>query len=426
MRLKPIEVVAAEILAEVEASRLSLRHVMERYFQRHGELAPIRGVVRAYLLGLLRRYRMLDAISLHVLGIDPGPLDYYRRSLLRSILYEAKYRDVGAGRLKAVIRYARRAGLNLAWSDVVEVKGVSARSLLRRYRGAERVGVEYSLPTWVVEYLLGLLGGEAFRLFKAFNRRQPLWLRVLDPRRRAEVVDRLRRRGVDARADEDLDDVVAVHGGAGIARIPEYRSLFVIQEKASSLVAHLTGFSGVYADLTAAPGMKILHFASRAGYGVGVDVKARRVYTAATLASGLGMGSRVDFVVGDSRLPPLRRLRGLIVDPDCSSLGRLGVSPEMRLWVEPGFVEKYSRLQWEILAAASSLLERGGRIVYSTCTLTLEENEHIVEGAVEELGLEAVDAEPRIGVPAFGVVGQRLYPHVHGTIGFFASVLEKR
>ncbi len=426
MELKPIEVVAAEILAEVEASRLSLRHVMEKYFKRHRELAPIRGVVRAYLLGLLRRYRIIDAFSLHVIGIDPGSLDHYRRSLLRSIVYEAKYRDVAGERLRKIARYARGRSLSIEWSSLVELKKIPAKSLLRHYSGSERIGVEYSLPTWVVEYLLSLLGGEAFRLFKAFNRRQPLWLRVFDPGRRRDVVERLRRRGFDARADTDLDDVVAVYGGAGIARVPEYRRLFVIQEKASSLIAHLTGFRGVYADLTAAPGMKILHFASRAGYGVGVDVKSRRAYTAASLARGLGLETRVDFVVGDSRLPPLREIGGVIVDPDCSSLGRLGVSPEMRLWVEQGFVEKYSRLQWEILAAASRLVRRGGRIIYSTCTLTLEENEENVRRAVEELGLEPVEASPRIGAPALGVAGQRLYPHLHGTIGFFVSVLERR
>lgn len=422
-----LEFVAADILARVEATRLSLRHVMEEYFSRQPGLAGIRGVVRAYLLGLLRRYRVIDAYAEHVLGLKPATLDVYRRALLRSIVYEAKFRDVDSDRLRLVLRHAARRGIRVEWGDIVALKSMPVKAILKMYGGAERLGVEYSLPTWVVEYLLGLLGREAYRLFKAFNRRQPLWIRSVRPELRGQVVAALRRRGFTVEEDPVLDDVAAVHGGAGIARTPEYRrGLFVIQERASSLAAHLTGFRGVYVDVTSAPGVKIMHFASRSGYGVGVDIKRRRVLAAVRLASRLGLRGRVDFVVGDSRLPPLRGVPGLIVDPDCSSLGRLGVSPEMRLWVRREYVDVYSRLQWEIVSAAARVLRPGGRMVYSTCTLTLEENEHIVRRAVEELGFEAVEAEPRLGVDAFGVAGQRLYPHVHGTIGFFAAVLERR
>ncbi len=425
MNGKLVEIVAAEVLSRVEESRLSLRHVMEEYFSSHPELEPIRGLVRAYLLGLLRRYRIIDSYALHVFDVDVTTMSYWRRALLRSIIYEAKFRDVGKDRLLAVIKAAKRLGVRIEWSDIVSVKAVPVKSILRQYSGVERVAVEYSLPTWVAGYLLKLLGREAYRLFKAFNRRQPSWIRVVDASLREEVVSALRKRGFSASPDRDLDDVVRVDAGRGLARTPEYRrGLFVIQEKASSLVPHLTGFKGVYIDLTAAPGVKISHVASRSGYGVGVDIKYRRLLAARNLAKRIRVA--VDFVSSDSRLPPLREVDGVILDPDCSSLGRLGVSPEMRLWVTPGYVEKYSRLQWELLASAYRILRRGGRVIYSTCTLTVEENEENVRRAVEELGLSAITPEPFIGVPAIGVEGQRLYPHLHGTIGFFTAVMEKR
>ena len=80
-----------------------------------------------------------------------------------------------------------------------------------------------------------------------------------------------------------------------------------------------------------------------------------------------------------------------------------------------------------MLEAAARLVRPEGLIVYSTCTLTLEENEKNVEWAIEELGLELEEAEPRVG--AHGLLGFsraiRLYPHIHYTKGFFIALLRK-
>ena len=425
-----IEIVAAKILSMVESRKLSLRHVMEDFFDKNRHLENIRGVVRAYLLGLLRKYRVIDELVKFTTGIDVAVLDVYRRSLIRSIVYEAKFRSVARERLEKIIAYIRRKGVSIDWRDIVNIKSTPVKEVLKSYSGAKRVAIEYSLPDWVARYLIRLLGPrEAYRLFKAFNTKQPTWIRVVRSKiSRNDLLAALEQKGFNAFPDKDLEDVIGITGGAGIARIPEHREgLFVIQEKASSLVGHVLRSGKVHIDLTAAPGLKLSHSVELDEYGIGVDIKLRRIASMNKVLQRIGFRERIDVVNADSRNPPLRRgLYDVIVDPDCSSLGRLGVSPEMRLWVTQELVQKYSIQQRLLLAAASETLKEGGCLVYSTCTLTVEENEENVRWAAEHLGLELVEARPFIGVKAIGLPeAQRLYPHINRTIGFFVAKMCK-
>ena len=91
--------------------------------------------------------------------------------------------------------------------------------------------------------------------------------------------------------------------------------------------------------------------------------------------------------------------------------------------------------QQKLLKAANEFLKPGGILVYSTCTLTREENEHIVDYAVRELGYK--DPKP---IPPKNLVARilketnnktkgytaRFEPHIHGTSGYFIARLIKQ
>lgn len=84
-------------------------------------------------------------------------------------------------------------------------------------------------------------------------------------------------------------------------------------------------------------------------------------------------------------------------------------------------------MQLQILRAAVQYLRPGGYLVYSTCTLTLEENEEIVKTILEEVPeLELCEAEPRVGDEGIRLPqAQRLYPHKTDTVGFFLAKLRR-
>ncbi|RLF01353.1 MAG: hypothetical protein DRK00_11590 [Thermoprotei archaeon] len=428
---EPIEVIVAEILARVEVSRLSLRSVMEDYFKQRPRLKQARGLARAYATGVLRTYRIVDELADRVLGLDPEFLPPFERNLLRALLYEARFRDVRDERILAI--GARYGFEEMDRAALRRVRELDVKELVRGLSPVARMAVEYSQPDWVVEYLVKLLGSrDARRLLKAFNREPTTWIRVNTARISVERLEsRLRRRGIIVERDEHLPFMLrVVRSEVNISRIPEYgRGLFYIQDKGSALAAHLLGGeSQVVVDVTAAPGGKasLLHqlWSSEV---VALEIKRKRAMIMRKLLGRLGAW-KVYTVVADSRVAPLRgRFSKVIVDPDCSSLGRLGHSPEMRLWIKPSVIRKYAFEQRALLKVAYDLLERGGELVYSTCTLTLEENEENIAWALESLGMELLEARPRVGLP--GLLGlretQRLYPHLHGTTGFFIAKLRK-
>jgi 16S rRNA (cytosine967-C5)-methyltransferase len=85
--------------------------------------------------------------------------------------------------------------------------------------------------------------------------------------------------------------------------------------------------------------------------------------------------------------------------------------------------------QESILGAAATLVKPGGRLVYATCSLLVEESEDIVAAFLannSQFGLlNCSDLLRQHGVGIDWGEQMRLWPHIHGTDGFFAAVLER-
>jgi 16S rRNA (cytosine967-C5)-methyltransferase len=68
------------------------------------------------------------------------------------------------------------------------------------------------------------------------------------------------------------------------------------------------------------------------------------------------------------------------VDAPCSGTGTLGRNPEIKWRTSISEIQKFTALQRQILTNALQVLQPGGRLVYSTCSLEREENEDVVAG----------------------------------------------
>ncbi|RLE66061.1 MAG: hypothetical protein DRJ38_02615 [Thermoprotei archaeon] len=429
-----VEYVLADVLSEVERKRISLRAAMTDYFKKHRELEPIKGLARAYALGLLRRYKLVDFIAEEVLGVKMERLNLWERNLLRALIYELKFRDIELDRILRVSRKLSSVKLNI--DDFRAVRRTSIKSLLKRKQGLERLSIKYSQPRWVVEYLFKILGRkEVIKLFKKFNEKPAIWIRANTLKiSRRKLSDILRRRGLKVLEDKDLSDVLRVDTSMNLSRIPEYKlGLFYVQDKASVLAGHvLSPKPGEYVlDMCVAPGSKALHMATLSknkSLIIGLDWKPARLRTLLESAKKLGVYS-VLVLAADSRVftPPMK-FDKILLDPDCTSLGRLGHSPEIRLWIERDMIFKMRKLQYELLNHGINLLKKNGILIYSTCTLTLEENEHLIRRVLEERNdVEVEEATPKVGIEGFAglVETQRLYPHIHDTQGFFIAKIRK-
>lgn len=119
----------------------------------------------------------------------------------------------------------------------------------------------------------------------------------------------------------------------------------------------------------------------------------------------------------------------VIVDPPCSSTGLIWREPFYRWIIKPRHIRMFSNLQLKILQNSSRQVKQGGYLVYSTCSITVEENEHVVEDFLR-INSNFKLVEPSLMIGSSGLRGlveaRRLYPHTDMCNGFFIALLMRR
>ena len=83
----------------------------------------------------------------------------------------------------------------------------------------------------------------------------------------------------------------------------------------------------------------------------------------------------------------------ILVDAPCSALGILQKKGEVSNWWNTKQVDKIAELQLRLLISAVKMVKVGGEIVYSTCTMTVEENEYVVNKILKNYPVELIDIE---------------------------------
>jgi 16S rRNA (cytosine967-C5)-methyltransferase len=256
---------------------------------------------------------------------------------------------------------------------------------------------------------------------------QPFWIfeLLVDAWGRGEAEDFLAASQMDAprtvrlRTGEAPDAATPVAGISGAYVLPPSEAVLdnmAIQDGASIAVSLALGPQPGerILELAAAPGGKVLHIADvldGRGVVIASDRHPRRVNSAARRLQE----RPVRWCVADGRRAPYRSesFDRVLVDAPCSGFGTLRRRPEVRFRAKEGDLTRLSALQAEMLAEALRVVKPGGHVVYSVCTVTLQETIDVVEG----LQTEPITSLP--GRPWGG--GWLLAPHLTGTDGMFIT-----
>jgi 16S rRNA C967 or C1407 C5-methylase (RsmB/RsmF family) len=128
--------------------------------------------------------------------------------------------------------------------------------------------------------------------------------------------------------------------------------------------------------------------------------------------------------------PPMKLLADLVIlDPPCTSTGTFSRMPSGKWRLTKRSILNMARIQWEMLNTCCNYVSDGGHLVYSTCSITVEENEVLIERFLKRNPeFTPIETSPRIGLIGLRgqTTGQRLYPHLHDCNGFFVTKLLKQ
>lgn len=287
-----------------------------------------------------------------------------------------------------------------------------------------RLSVYYSHPLWLVKYWILHFGTEMTeQLLSANNQKPPLTLRIrTDLISVDDYMGMLHARGMEA--EKTVYSPCGVHiretGGKKIQEFPGYDGgYFAVQDESSQLViASRPPKSGdICIDVCCSPGGKTTHMAQYASMVYGFDVSRQRLGVMMKNVMRMGLQKKVKPDIVDAT-KGVRELNDtadyVLVDAPCSALGTIRRNPDIKYNRQESDIAKNAKTQKIILKRAAQYVKSGGTLIYSTCTITSEENQLQVAKFLEKN-------------PDFMLVAaKQLMPFEHGTDGFYFAIMERK
>ena len=193
-------------------------------------------------------------------------------------------------------------------------------------------------------------------------------------------------------------------------------------------------------DMCAAPGGKTTYIASlmnNTGVLFANDANKARLASLVANIHRMGVTNTVVTHYDGRKIPSIiRGFDRILLDAPCAGLGVISRDQSVKVQKDEKDILKCSHVQKELLLAAIDACKNGATIVYSTCSITVEENEAVVDYALKKRDIKVVDAGLSFGVAGFsGFRGKkfhpslklvrRFYPHAHNTDGFFVAKILK-
>ncbi len=438
--------VAAEVLSMVDTTLLSEKEALKKILSRMNLDYKIRASVHAYVFETEKRKNVIDFVILRCLkGKRIDELDPLLRNLLRVGVYEMHFKGVHpALATDSIVRIVkRRFGermASLANAVLRRAEHVKLEEEIAKLDEIRKLALEYFHPEWFVKLAIDLLGKEeAVKLMIANNEKQTVYIRVNELKASIEAVRRyLEDHGVEL-VETPLPEVFKVVSYERAPASLDWHSegKFVIQDLASCLVAHvLKPEPGEkILDLASAPGLKASHVAmlmENEGKIIAVDNSEDRLRRMKAKMRELGVRN-VECVLADGTKFYVGDVDKVLVDPPCSSTGSFRNYPCVKWRFDERKYRETIKVQRRMIENAFRNLREGGILVYSTCSITFDENEENVLFAsrffkVEEVkrivGVRGIRRFRGRDFPFWDKV-IRTFPHLHDCVGFFISKLKK-
>ena len=266
------------------------------------------------------------------------------------------------------------------------------RNILRnfdniRYPAAEEdmlqhLTIAYSHPVWMVKrWMTRFSPAELEKMLAANNEIPALSLRInklkIQP---ASFLTLLDQQNIPYQGSAYIDYFIRVKSLGRITQMEAFHlGYFSIQDESAALpVQLLSPQPGErIIDMCAAPGGKTTllgEMMKNQGEILAIDKYEHKLRMVKASCERLGI-SIVQPAIGDSAELELNPAKKVIVDAPCSGLGVLRKKPDIKWKRQAEDIEHLAVLQDRLLENAARLVEPGGVLVYSTCTIEPEENE---------------------------------------------------
>jgi len=354
--------------------------------------------------GVIERQITLDYVIDLFASTKTAKMKRPVRILLRMGVYQILYMDTVPDRaaVDETVKLAVRKGLSGLRGFINGVlRSVAAGRAEIRYPDREKdaaafLSVAYSMPEWITKRFLEQYSYDRTeRILAACLTDRPLSVCLTKAADEEKLTALWKAQGVTAEQSPYTDRNFYLKGTQGVGRLAGYaEGAFFVQDVSATLAVCCAGIrrNDTVVDVCAAPGGKSIRAAEAAGSGGCVyafDLTERKT---ALIRENAGRLHLPQIKAGEQDARVLREeLREcadvVIADLPCSGLGVLGRKSDIRYRVRPEDILSLQTLQRQILHTAVGYLKPGGVLLYSTCTVSPEENDENRKWLAEQEGL---------------------------------------
>ncbi len=380
--------------------------------------------------GVLREYYLLDYLSSSVLD-RPLPSKHLDLKLLLFCgIYSIRtLKRPQHASVDAVVDSTR--ALRKPWSK--SLVNAVLRNYIRRRNdlddiSGESIEIQTNHPEWLTTRISRAWPDDAGQIFRANNEQPPMVLRINERKTtRENYLTLLADNKVEARAGSLVTTSVVLESPCPVDRLPGFEDGWVsVQDEASQLAAYLLKSCAEenVLDACAAPGGKASHLLEM--YPdiklVANDKDQTRLKAINENLVRLGLSCEVTCMdLLDIRD---RKFDKILIDAPCSATGIIRRHPDIKLLRKNSDIDKLCAMQSRLILAAWQLLDHGGELLYSTCSVLPEENEDIVSGFI--LSRDDVEVLPiNVGAGIKLQIGHQLLPTSAAHDGFYYAHLRK-
>ncbi len=419
-----IQLEAGRIVGKVIYGGRNLTQVLSETLRKQFDTAQDRGALQDLCYGTLRYYSRLTFI-LDSLLERPVP-DAALRQLLLVAIYQLQYTRAGAHVVvDQAVKAARRS-----FPAATGLVNAVLRNFLRRQtallEAAERQEESrYAYQKWWIDAVQAQYGNKTREILDAGNLHPPMTLRA-NARHTSATEYQAMLAAQDIASQIIEPDALKLERPVAIERLPKFGDGWIsVQDAGAQHAAKLLDASdGMRVlDACAAPGGKTTHLLELADIDVvAVDKDEPRLQRVRENLQRLRLKAQV--VCGDAMEPEGwwdgKLFQRILADVPCSASGVVRRHPDIKWLRRPEDIESFSIQQQQILESLWPLLERGGKLLYATCTIFARENQQVVTTFLSRHN-DAIRLE--LSVPGMSD-GQLLPNEDHD--GFFYALLHKQ
>lgn len=434
---KSVRAVAALVVDEVLTNNKSLDMALGTYSNTSISL-PDQALLQELGYGCLRWYHQNYYLTHKLLSKPLKPKDNLVLVLLLLGLYQLQHTRVPQyAAIAATVEAARELNLNWATGLINAI----LRNFIRQQEKLllslkNNTAADYSHPKWLVDLLQHNWPQQWQEILLANNQRPPFNLRVnLRAITREAYLNLLTQNNIEAVATPHSPAGIFLPQPCTIEKLPNFQQGWIsVQDTASQLTAELLELKpGLRVlDACAAPGGKLTHILeteSKLNEVVAVEIEEKRLTKIRENLQRLHLESTATLICGDVTKPQKwwngKKFTRILIDAPCSATGVIRRHPDIKVLRLVEDIKNLVTKQLSILEALWPLLEAGGILVYSTCSVLPEENWlNIEQFLAQHSDAQELPIAAQWGVPV--KFGRQILPGMDNMDGFYYVKIMKK